>query len=189
MIIKMLLPIIIQISLPLWVVLGNSDNTITPESFQKRSASRAPSLTELKKVDDLLNQNDYEEAGRELARLQKKYRASSEVYYRAIKALALEVKWATTLQGQERVQVMNRLMYSEDYLGLICASSKAYLDLFASSDKHFKTVRALHDIAKTSLNRAQCKQRPRRELVTEEFVSRLEPFANFIKKLEALTFE
>lgn len=159
----------------------------------KKTIAEGPSAIELASIDDLLNQNKYDEARQKIDQLHKKYRASSEVYYRAITAYVLEIKWAVTLPGgsKERMGLVRKFVWDQDYLGLICETSAAYMEIFGPSDKHFKTIKALHDVAEVSLSvkGAPCKHRPMSEFDPQEFVSRLVPFADFVKKLESFTLE
>ncbi len=137
----------------------------------------------------LMSQHRYDGARQELNRQLRQDSADSEAYYQMIQSFVLEVKWAMTLEPEKRTEIITKMMYWQDYLGLICQLSESYIVFFGPTDTHFETMSELNQIAISSLHGAPCEQQAMDEFDAEVFAERLAPFADFSDQVDTVTFE
>jgi hypothetical protein len=145
---------------------------------------------ELRTVDSLIAANRYDRADDELNRLGRTYRPSLEVFYRAIKVLVMEVRWALTLPGGEtRTRIMNDAIYWKDYLGLLCSSTEGYLMFAAQSDAHYAKVKLINNLSRAALREVPCEHSPQAAFDQREFDQRAMRFGRFVEHIKAVSLD
>jgi len=141
--------------------------------------------------------NRFEDVREELVRLERLglFPAAVEVYYRDIKIIIFEDRWAMTLPAgsDERIQRTTAAAYWDDHLGLICESTENYLGLVESSPLHagtYQKIQKINELAKASLKGNPCIYQPvKGESDPKALVDRIMLYADFMKRIEEISFD
>lgn len=159
--------------------------------FHEPDQPRTTTLEEgIVQLDALISDNQFDEAWKVLIELQISFPSSHELYYRAITLPVWELKWAAKLPGgDERTRIMTKAIQWQDYLGLVCELSSAYINLFGQKAQHYVTVSKLHELSLAALDGAPCEHRPLSSFDGDEFKARLPRLSAFVKALESFSPE
>lgn len=161
------------------------------QSDTRRPAAKFVRLpdSELADITSLMAQKRYQGVHQTLSLLSAEYPTTPEIYYLDMKAYALEILSASTMPpGEQRCEITARALF-EDYLGLICAGSEAYLSLYDSSSPYSAAVESLHRLADNALGARPCQYQPVESYDLDVFMERLPSNADFMEALRAFTFE
>jgi hypothetical protein len=148
-----------------------------------------PGPEDLAKIDELISKHRYSEVHHELEKLQEKYPASFEIFYRDILSFVLELNWARSLPvGDQRCESQTRFDW-HDHLGLICQGTEAYIRRYDQSNRYYNEMQGLNEIARTSLKDLPCKQTIMEKWDQDRYISRLPGTADFALKIEKLSYQ